>query len=234
MTATLPEIRNANLSIGAVFSSARAICEQRYWFLLGVSVLAFIAAGVVPLVLQGPTMVGVMLCMRGIDRGEEVNMDTFSKGFEKFVDSLLAALLLALVGMAAAIVFLPAFVLFIAGIDSGHDGIIVLAGILLTMLVLPICAFISVLTTITFGLIAQHDVDGVAAIQLALKGCWANLLGTLKIGLAVMVLTTLGLMACIIGAWLVLPLTYAMGWVAVREIFQAPNDAVTVEATVSE
>ena len=71
--------------------SGWAAIKDRYWLFLGVSLVAMLIGGAVPVVLIGPMMCGLYLCLLAKMRGEQVQFDKLFKGFDYFVPGLVAA-----------------------------------------------------------------------------------------------------------------------------------------------
>src|SRR6185503_2782728 len=78
-----------------------ATIKDRYWLFLGISFVTMLIGGAVPVVLVGPMMCGLYLCLFAKMRGEPVEFGMLFKGFDYFMPGLIAA----------AISTLPALVL---------------------------------------------------------------------------------------------------------------------------
>src|SRR5437016_9163600 len=85
-----------------------ALIKDQYWLFLGVVFVGFFIASAVPLVLIGPMMVGIYLCLLRRMRGEPVEFGTLFKGFDYFAQGLIAALIQAI---PMVIVIVPMYVL---------------------------------------------------------------------------------------------------------------------------
>src|ERR1700682_1511708 len=72
---------------------AWALIKDQYWLFFGITFVGVFVGGAVPLVLIGPMMVGIYLCLFRKMRGEPVDFGTLFKGFDYFAQSLIAALL---------------------------------------------------------------------------------------------------------------------------------------------
>ena len=219
MTQPSPQIRTTPLEVGPLVRRAWSLCEQNYLFLLGMSLLILIAVSFIPVVLQGPTVVGLMYCFLAIERGESVGMETFGKGFDRFVDGLLAALLMMLISFVSVIFMIPSGILIAIGAASENEVFIVLGAIVAVLLLTPVGALLQFMTNIAFALIVDHDVDGVEAVKLTCKAVKQNLGAFLKIGLVTIGLSIVGMLLCGVGLLLVTPLVYALAWVAQKELF---------------
>ena len=68
-----------------------AIIKDRYWLFLGITVVAMLLGGVVPIVLLGPMMCGLYMCLFAKMRNEPFEFGLLFKGFDYFVPALIAA-----------------------------------------------------------------------------------------------------------------------------------------------
>jgi uncharacterized membrane protein len=192
-------------------------------------------AGLVPMaVMQGPMMCGIFLCYRQQGRGEPVVFETLFKGFDRFLESFIAALLM----MAASLVFVLPLVFGLvfsglalgffaaAGASGGSHGaegaamgLVILLAVVGFLLIMLASVLINLLFCFTFPLIADRGLSGLEAVKLSLRAAWANLWGLLGLGLAVFALSLVGLCFCYIGAFFVMPITFGVHWIAYERVF---------------
>src|SRR5438477_8491616 len=85
-----------------------AVIKDRYWLFLGISLVAMLLGGAVPIVLIGPMMCGLYLCLLAKMRGEPVEFEKLFKGFDYFVPGLVAA---AIQTIPIFIVLVPSYVM---------------------------------------------------------------------------------------------------------------------------
>src|ERR1700716_4068150 len=72
---------------------AWALVKDQYWLFLGIIFVGVLIGSAVPIVLLGPMMVGIYLCLFRRMRGEPVEFGNLFKGFDYFAQGLIAALL---------------------------------------------------------------------------------------------------------------------------------------------
>src|SRR2546425_757396 len=89
-----------------------AAIKDRYWLFLGMTLVATLIGGAVPIVLIGPMMCGLYMCLLAKMRGESIEFGLLFKGFDYFVPGL----------VAAAIQTVPGFVI---GSAAGFISVIV-------------------------------------------------------------------------------------------------------------
>src|SRR5712664_997778 len=80
-----------------------ALIKDQYWLFFGISLVGMLIGGAVPIVLLGPMMSGIFLCLFQRQRSQPVEFGTLFKGFDYFVQSLIVT----------AIKLIPLFVLLV-------------------------------------------------------------------------------------------------------------------------
>src|SRR5207237_10762057 len=68
-----------------------AVIKDRYWLFVGITLVATLLGGAVPIVLIGPMMCGLYMCLLAKMRGEPIEFGLLFKGFDYFVPALVAA-----------------------------------------------------------------------------------------------------------------------------------------------
>lgn len=206
--------------------------KGQYWMFLGVSVVGMLIAGLVPMaVMLGPMMCGIYLCYRQQGRGEPVVFETLLKGFDRFLESFIAALLM----LAASLAFVLPLVLglvfsglllgFLGAAGGSHGaegaalGLVILLAVVGFLLIMLASVLINLLFCFTFPLIADRGMKGLDAVKLSWRAAWANLWGLLGLGLVIFLLSLVGVCFCYVGAFLVLPITFGVHWIAYERVF---------------
>src|SRR6266849_9828487 len=87
---------------------AWALIKDQYWLFLGIVFVGVFIGGAVPIVLIGPMMVGIYICVFRRMRGEPVEFGMLFKGFDRFAQSLIAALIQAI---PMVIVIVPMYII---------------------------------------------------------------------------------------------------------------------------
>src|SRR5258705_1275646 len=65
-----------------------ALIKDQYWLFLGLTIVTMIIGGAVPIVLMGPMMVGLFLCLFEKMARRPVEFGLLFKGFDHFVPGL--------------------------------------------------------------------------------------------------------------------------------------------------
>src|SRR6478752_4659273 len=88
------------------FRAGWELIKADYWLFLGIALVGWLLAALVPFgILAGPMMCGIYLCLFRAQRGRAVKFEILFKGFDYFVQSLIATL----------IMIVPLFAIMIAG-----------------------------------------------------------------------------------------------------------------------
>jgi uncharacterized membrane protein len=158
-----------------------------------------VVSGVVPVILQGAMMAGMhIVCMKKIV-GARTEIGDLFKGFNYFVPTLVAAVLISVfagIGMILCIV----------------PGLVVLAA-----------------TSFTYLLIVDRRMDFWPAMQASHEIVKKNYVGFTLFILALACINILGMLACLIGLLVTIPLQMAAITVAYREIVGFATDPATIQ-----
>ena len=219
----------------ACLREAWLLIKDDYWLFLGITLIALLLGTVGGLILSGPMMCGLHLCLLRREREQSVSFNNLFQGFDYFGHSLIAtllmlvptivllfgSLLLAGVGMVALFVALgqgnngpPETPVIWGALSLG--GIVLLGGFLISILLKGLFLF-------TYPLIVDRQLTGVEAVRLSMKAARANLGGVLGLTVLNELLVLAGLFACYVGAIFVLPLSFALMAIAYRHVFPADN-----------
>lgn len=204
--------------------------RDQYWLFLGITVVGVLLSSVAPLgILTGPMMCGIFLCHRAKARGIPVQFELLFKGFDRFMESFIATLLMmaaVLVVLVPLIFVLVLLIIFsVGGLATLHDppdgavfGIVLLfIGTFLVIIALSM--LVGILFTFTFPLLVDRDITGVEAVKLSMRAALANFWGLLGLGFLTFCLSLIGLCFCYIGAFLVLPITFGAHWITYEQVF---------------
>ena len=88
------------------------LIKEDYWLFLGISFVGMFLAGLAPFyILLGPMMCGIYLCLLRRAAGQRVSFDMLFKGFDYFVQSLIATLILL---VPLLLIMVPLYVAYFA------------------------------------------------------------------------------------------------------------------------
>jgi uncharacterized membrane protein len=206
-----------------LLNEAVALLGKDYWLLLAISLVGLVISSAVPLLLVGPMMCGIYLCFLQKMRGKRPEFELLFRGFDVFLEGLIATVLVA---VATAILVSPAVVLFVmvmvgAAVSGGEDlgpfvAILAVAG---ACLLAAWCFVVSTLFVFVYPLIIDKQMTAVPAVVTSCRAAWANL-GGLVLAMILFALVSLaGVLACGIGTVFVLPVLFAAKAILYRQIF---------------
>lgn len=202
------------------------------------TVVAMLLASFVPLgIIMGPMMCGMYLIFFRHMRGQPVDFNMLFKGFDRFVESLIATLIQLGTIFLIMLPFIPLF-FWIAmsfgqsvhsspGNSPSLQTVLAMAAkmSLITMALTVVVTLVSMLFSFTYPLIIDRNLRGVEAVRMSFKAAWANIWGLVGLLGINMLLGLVGMLFCYVGVFFVLPLTFAALATAYRQVFGlAPSD----------
>lgn len=206
------------------------LIKDKYWLFVGMTAVGVIIGSVVPLgILLGPMMCGLYLALFQTRRGNPIEFGLLFKGFDYFGDSVVATLLHMI---PVVIVVVPAYILFYVGLfvmmgrqqSGGEPNPGALLGFLgffavfwLAMIVLLV--LLSVVFTFAYPLIVDRQLSGVEAVKLSIKTALANFWRLLGLLMMTGLMGFVGVLFCYVGAFLVMPVSFAAIAVAYEQVF---------------
>jgi hypothetical protein len=217
------------------FKMGWSLIKGRYWLFLGITVVGILVGSVGPMaILMGPMMCGIYLCLLAHMRGEPVSFELLFKGFDYFMQGLIATLVQVVPVMLLLIPFYAVFfIMFMGKLNTPRGStrgappdpaelypMFILMGVLVAVAVLA-GALIGAFFIFTYPLIVDRRLAALDAIKLSFKAVMANLGGILGLIALNIVIGFAGLLLCYVGALLVMPVHYAAWAVAYRQVFPA-------------
>lgn len=210
------------------------LVKEDYWLFLGISVVGILVGSMVPFgILIGTAMCGIYLCLLRRERGLPISFDMLFKGFDYFVPSLVATLIMVflsvfVVGVVGAL-FVIAVVFTLTGIQRPQGGPpdaeqlwpILAAGVAGFTLIMIFSIVMGALFVFTFPLIVDRRMSGTEAVQMSFRAALGNFRGVLGLMLLNTLMSLAGVLACYIGAFFVMPIGLAMIAIAYRQVFPA-------------
>jgi hypothetical protein len=194
-----------------------------YWMFLAITFVGMVIGSVVPLVIYGPMACGIYMCYFQRMRGKKADFETLFKGFDHFVESLIATLLVAL---ATMILIVPCVLLFIVALvgmavaGHQHAGLAVVAVVAIFVPILILVSLVvSSLFLFVYPLIVDRQYTAVPAITTSCQAVWANLGGILLMLLLYGVIACASALACGIGTIFFTPVLFGALATLYRQIF---------------
>jgi len=210
--------------------ASKALLGDQYWLFFGITVVGMLIASMVPMgILMGPMMCGLYYCYFRRMRGESVDFAMLFKGFDYFVQSLLATLIL--VGLSL-IVILPLSCLFFVGImgataavgthgNGGEPPLPAIFGMigLFYFAILVFSGIVGVFFAFTYPLILDRGLKAWPAVCTNCRAAWANLGGMLGLMFMLLLISFGATLCCYIPALLFMPFSMGTLVLAYRKVF---------------
>ena len=206
-----------------------ALIKDQYWLFFGITVVGLLVGGLVPVVLLGPMMVGIFLCLQQRQRNQPVEIGLLFKGFDLFVPSLIVAVLKMI---PVFIVLIPYYIFVFAMMAAMPQGprastedsqqfvfTFLGAELLFLLVIMAVSILIEIFFMFAFPLVADRKMSGLDAVKLSFKAGRANMGGALGLMLLNGLFAMLGVLACIVGVYFYLPIAIASQAVAYRRVF---------------
>ncbi|MDX6443328.1 MAG: hypothetical protein QOH71_402 [Blastocatellia bacterium] len=231
MTPDNIQFRTGVIKPGECIKEGWALIKDQYWLFLGIVFVGVFVGSAVPIVLIGPMMVGIYLCLFRKMRGEPVEFGTLFKGFDYFAQSLIAALIQMI---PMVVVMVPLYIIMFAFMlvsmprggaqmnpDDASSFVLRFIGfyIVFVVVIVTVAVIVTLFFLFSFPLVADRNLSGVDAVKLSIKAARANLGGILGLVLINVGLGILGVLCCYVGALFVGPVSLASYAVAYRRVF---------------
>lgn len=204
------------------------LIKERYWLIFGMVLVGLMIASAVPFgILLGPMMCGLHLAFLSLRRGHPIEFGTLFKGFEHFGQSVVATLIQVIPIMA---IIIPAYILFyvfflVAIMAQGNEpnGLAMMGVFVMIMVfwlvVVFIVMIISIGFTFVYPLIVDRGLTGFDAVKLSFRAAMANFWRLLGLMFLSFLLNLAGVLLCVIGVYLLMPIGYAAIAVAYEQVF---------------
>lgn len=232
MSANAPEIRRGVVSPVECLKEGWAGIKDQYWLFLGIVFVGAFVGGAIPVVLFGPMMCGVYLCLLRKLRGQPVDFGMLFKGFDYFVPGLVAAAIQFIpMFIVLAPFYIVMFVLMMTSAPSGGSSQDETSAYLLTLvllyfgfmvIVLIVSFAVMIFFMFPYALIVDRKMSGLDAVKASARAGAANFGGIFGLLLLNFLLVFAGVLVCYVGAFFTLPISFASYATAYRKIFGDP------------
>src|SRR5918992_1813497 len=220
------EFRSGVISPVECLKEGWQLIKDSYWLFLGITLVAMLIGGAVPVVLVGAMMCGLYMCLFAQMRGEPVEFGLLFKGFDYFMQGLVAAAIQTLpviLILAVGQVIFVAFTLIIIPRERGEGlpPVFWVGLVLFVLFAMIVSLVIHSLFLFAYPLIVDRKLSGLEAIKLSYRAALQNLSGIIGLILLMGGLGILGVLACYVGVFLVMPISFGAYAVAYRRVFPA-------------
>lgn len=230
------EFNHAAIRPLACLSDGWRILRGEYWLFVAIVFVGIFVGSMAPMgLLIAPAMCGIHLCFLRRERDLPVRFEMLFDGFNYFLQSLIATLVITapmmiifFVGyMAAELALFGFMILLIPPPQPGQPPppdpeigmIMAVGGCTVFLICVGIGLVLQTLTIFVYPLIVDRELPGFQAVKLSCQAALANvwgILGLLLLRLALDIATSL---VCCVGPILFMPLDLAMIAIAYRQVF---------------
>ena len=230
MDATLSQFRTGVIKPVECLKEGWALIKDQYWLFLGISLVGILIGGVFPIVLLGPMMVGIFLCLFQRMRNQPVEFGSLFKGFDQFVPGLVVTVL----KMIPIFIVLVPYYIFLFGMmattmprgqledpEQARNFFMSFFGfeIVFFLVIMVVSIAVEIFFMFAFPLVADRKLSGLEAVKLSFRAGKANLGGVLGLMLLNALLGFVGVLCCVVGVYFYLPIAFASQAVAFRRVF---------------
>ena len=200
------------------------IIKDRYWLFLGITVVAMLLGGAVPIVLLGPMMCGLYMCLFAKMRNEPFEFGLLFKGFDYFVPALIAAAIQTVPVVAIMIfgefIFMGfTFAMIPASRDEGPPLMFFVGLLVFVLFAVIVSLAVHTIFFFSYPLIVDRKLSGLDAIKTSVRAASKNIGGLLGLMLLLFCLGIVGVLACYVGVFFLMPISFASYAAAYRRVF---------------
>ncbi|MFQ5731273.1 MAG: hypothetical protein ACE5KM_04880 [Planctomycetaceae bacterium] len=226
--------------------SAKNMIADEYWLFVGICAVGVLLASFAPMaLLMGPMYCGIYLCQFTHLRGEDISLNLLFKGFDYFVESLIATLILV---AAMTVLIIPMYIVMMiafvgfgviggAGRRGGANDPMAAFGVMGTMavvylLIIIVAMLVGTFFAFVYPLIVDRNLKAIPALKTSAKAVWANFGGMLGLTVLSGLLVGVASLCCYLPAFLVFPITFGANLLAYRKVFpETPAGEARAEAS---
>jgi hypothetical protein len=205
-----------------VYKEAWAIMKDQFWLIFAITLVGMLIGSVVPLILIGPMMCGIYMCLLAKIDGRPLAFDKLFKGFDYFLPGLIVALVIMVPLVVFMIaIYVPMIGMAVAGsaLSEGELVPLIVGMLVVVVAVAAVMTLFHSLIIFAFPLIVDRGLNGFEAVKLSARAVWANrggVAGLFGIGILVAIV---GYLALCVGIYLALPILMMAMAVAYRKVF---------------
>jgi hypothetical protein len=205
------------------------LMRSQYWLFVGMTLVGMIIGSLIPFgILMGPMTCGIYLALFQTRRGQPIEFAVLFKGFDYFGDAVIAALLHFL---PMFVIIAPAYVLYIVGMftmmgasQNGEPNPAAALGFfgifgVIWLVIMVLLVVLSVVFAFAYPLIVDRRLSGLNAVKLSIRAGFANFWRLLGLIVLTGLLTSLGVLLCIVGVYLIMPISFAAIAAAYEQVF---------------
>lgn len=227
MTTEVP-VRKVSIQPIELLKSSYAMLGDQYWTFAGIVFVGILIGSAVPMgIIMGPMMCGIYLCYMHRYRNKPVDFNVLFKGFDYFMESLVAMLVMVGIMMVVILPMYLVFFVFFAVMMAASDGepepemaIAMMTGMgVFYLIFFLVILLISLPFIFVFPLIVDRQMKAIPALKASARGAWANLGGLMVMTLVFSFISILASCACYFPVFLFAPISFGAIYLVYEKIF---------------
>lgn len=221
-------IRKVEVRAWARLREARALIGDQYWTFVGLCFLALLINGFAQNLLIGPLMCGLHYCFMDRLQGRATTVNRMFDGFNDFLSSFLATLLIIACfflafGLVVVASFLIANLMYQpAATPRAMANFIQFMVLPFMIMWIPVSLMLYVPFVFVFPLIAEHKLSPWEAVVTSFQGALRNFWGIAWMFFLYMLLSIPCLAMCYIPFFLLVPLLFGGFFLLYRDVYEQP------------
>lgn len=218
------EFRTGVIKPVEVYKESWELIKDQYWMIFGITIIGILIGGAVPVVIIGPMICGIYLCMFHRMEGRPVSFELLFKGFDYFLPGLIVAIVVVVpVFVLLFTIYVPMIGMALAGPRMSEEELIpfLIGTVIFEIVVIVLMVCFHTLLMFAFPLIVDRKLSGFEAMKVSAKAVWQNLsgvVGLMGVGIGVGIV---GYLMLCVGIYLAMPLIFMSNAVAYRKVFPA-------------
>lgn len=230
-------IRKVRVRPFALLRRASVQMGDQYLMFVAITFVGTFIASMVPFgLVAGAMAVGVYLCYLRLERGERVDFATLFRGFDYFMESLIAFLIYFVISVVVMIPFLIAIFAIVLGpvlagaANPGNAPPPLRQTMLAAILILyPLMILANLAVALpflfTFQLIADRNYRAIDSVRTSIRGVVKNLGGVIWFAIVTGFIASITSMMCFLPVILFMPLLFGSMFLLYRDVFttELPN-----------
>jgi hypothetical protein len=229
MSTSLPEFNRGAIRPVECLRAGWDLIKDQYWLFMGMAFLSIMIGSAVPLgILMGPMMCGLYMALLRRQRGETVTFDMLFKGFDYLKESVIATLIHVVPVLLVLVpTYVISFAIFFSTFKAPRRGqppdllpfFAFFTAVIVVIIVISLA--LGAFFIFAYPLIVDRGLSGVDAVKTSIRAAAANLGGILGLLLLTTLLGLAGVLLCYVGAFFVMPVSFAAWSIAYRQVFAA-------------
>lgn len=215
-----------------VYKEAWELMSGEFWMIFGIVLVGIIVGGIIPVIIMGPMMCGVFLCLIDKVDGKPASFDKLFKGFDYFVPGLIVSLIIMVpVFVFIFAVYIPMIAISIAGPRMSEEELwpFIFSIIAVELVIGILMTLIHSFLIFAFPLIVDKNLGGFQAVRTSIRAVWANKAGVGGLFAVGILVAIVGYALLCIGIYLAIPVILMATTVAYRKVFPRAEGTLNFE-----